>query len=78
MINFSKRLTVREGHDGSTVNKPRRKVHWAGTVAEYWDMNAHLPLADMRRRLAALDRDGFYNIGGGPAAMAYVVRPDEC
>ena len=76
MIDLTRTITVHEGREGSTVNKPRRKIHWAGTIAEYWELHAHLPLAGMRSMLAALDRDGFHNFGGGPAALAYVVRPD--
>jgi len=76
MVDLTRRIAVHEGRDGSDINPPRRKAHWRGTVAEYWDLHAYLSLADMRGMLAALDRDAFHNTGGTVAALAYVVRPD--
>lgn len=69
-------IRVHEGHEGGGINRPRLKVHWRGTLGSYWNLHAHLSLADMRRLAQALDRDGFHNVGGGPAALAYVVKPD--
>lgn len=75
-VNLDRRIRVHEGREGSTVNAPRRKVHWRGTLADYWSMHVYLSLADMQRLDTALDSDGFQNIGGSPAMLAYVVRVD--
>jgi len=74
-IDLARTIRVHEGHEGGAF-KPKRAAHWRGTLADYWTLNPTLSLVDMRDLVAALDRDGHQNIGGGPARMPYVVRPD--
>lgn len=76
MIDLNRTVTVHRGHEGGAF-KPKSKIHWSGTVMEFWEQNPTWSLVEMRDMLAALDRDGFSNIGGGPAAAPYVVRPSN-
>jgi len=75
MIDLTRTIRIHEGHQGGAF-KPKRAIHWRGTLDEYWNLNPTLSLVDMRDLVAALDFVGYKNIGGGPARMSYVVRSD--
>lgn len=75
-VNLDRRVRVHEGRKGSAINAPRRKVHWRGTLAEFWDRHSYMTLAEIRRLDQVLADGGSQNLGGFPTMLAYVIQPD--